>query len=69
VPPTSGFNPKLSLSESPLTFLRNNSKCNGKRVQEEICNTVENIHQKTSLRIPLIFFSVTEDIVLIDVMK
>jgi len=36
MPPTSGFNPKLSLSESPLTLLRNSSKRNGKRVQEEM---------------------------------
>ena len=36
IPPTSGFNPKLSLSESPLTLLRNSSKRNGKRLQEEM---------------------------------
>ena len=61
MPPTSGFNPKLSLSESPLTLLRNSSKRNGKRVQEEICNTVENIHKVIASWDSVIFVRETEE--------
>jgi len=51
--PTSGFNPKLSLSESPLTLLRNSSKPGAwapvqnamVREYRRRCNTVENIHK------------------------
>jgi len=50
MPPTSGFNPKLSLNESPLTLLRNSSKCNGKRVQEEMYITLLRTFSKLSVR-------------------